>query len=586
MSTALKTLIARNVPWWLVVAIGVSCVALGGVLIADPFRSLSVLAWLVATALVVSGVGELASSGTASRPWLARLVGVVWIAGGVLAVAWPGLAIRAVATVAGIALLVGGAIKVLSAITGRGDERFILGLSGLTNAIVGILALSWPDATVLVLAVLFGIGMLVFGFGQVGVGLKLRGGAEEPWDQKRQWPRWLRLSGTVVAFLLALGGMAISVAIDRAEPAEPGEFYTAPSPLPDGPLGTIIGSDVIESYRPGATTYRVLYKSTGYDGEPTAVSGIVVVPDGEAPAGGRKVIAYTHGTTGVASNCAPSLTSSDSHPLFFEGGDALLDAGYVIAASDYQGLGTPSPHPYLVGASEGMNELDSVRAARNLPQAEAGSDVVVWGHSQGGHASLFTGQLASTYAPELRLLGVAAGAPVPNLIDLFKVNIETKIGKILIAMALHSWERVYDTADLEQIVTPAARPSIARIAQNCLYSQQQILASVPSALLLGFTFLHRPIWEAEPWKTIAKTNTPGAERIDVPVLIVQGGEDHIVDPKVTEQFAQQLCTQGETVALRLYPGVGHLNTGHDAAPDVAAWIADRFAGKPPPTRCS
>jgi acetyl esterase/lipase len=152
-------------------------------------------------------------------------------------------------------------------------------------------------------------------------------------------------------------------------------------------------------------------------------------------------------------------------------------------------------------------------------------------------------------------------------------------------MALRSWEHVYDAADLEQIVTPAARPSIARIARNCLYKQKQILASVPSALLLGFTFLHSPVWETEPWKTIAEENTPGASPIDAPVLVVQGGGDHIVDPQVTERFVEQLCAKGETAALRLYPGVGHLNTGHDAAPDVAAWITGRFAAEPAPTTC-
>ena len=71
-----------------------------------------------------------------------------------------------------------------------------------------------------------------------------------------------------------------------------------------------------------------------------------------------------------------------------------MEAGYVIAATDYQGLGTRGPHPYLVGESEGVGALDSVRAARNLEEADASADFVVWGESQGGQASLFTGQLA------------------------------------------------------------------------------------------------------------------------------------------------------------------------------------------------
>ena len=170
------------------------------------------------------------------------------------------------------------------------------------------------------------------------------------------------------------------------------------------------------------------------------------------------------------------------HPLFFEGGAALLDAGYVIAASDYQGLGAlPAPTRTSSGVVGGHQRTRLGSGGARASGGRGEPNFVVWGHSQGGHASLFTGRLASTYAPELRLLGVAAGAPVPNLVDLFKVNIETQIGKVLIAMALQSWERVYDAADLDQIVTPSARPSIARIARNCLYNQRQILASVPSA---------------------------------------------------------------------------------------------------------
>ena len=224
------------------------------------------------------------------------------------------------------------------------------------------------------------------------------------------------------------------------------------------------------------------------------------------------MIAYTHGTVGVASNCAPSLvTREDEQPLFVEGGAAFLAAGYVVAASDYQGLGTPGPHPYLVGDSEGMNELDIVRAAHNLAAAHAGTDFAVWGHSQGGRA-LFTAARGQLRPRASTLVGVAAGGPVPNLIDLFKLNVKTTVGKVLIAMALQSWATVYDDAQLDQIVTPVARPIVSRIASNCLYSPNQILASLPGALALGLSFLHTPPWEAKPWKTIAQDNTPGNTR--------------------------------------------------------------------------
>jgi len=86
------------------------------------------------------------------------------------------------------------------------------------------------------------------------------------------------------------------------------------------------------------------------------------------------VIAFTHGTVGVATNCSPSLQGPDALGVY-EGLDELLAAGYVLAAIDYQGLGTPGPHPCLVGRAEGMNALDSVRAAHELAQAHAGTDL-------------------------------------------------------------------------------------------------------------------------------------------------------------------------------------------------------------------
>ena len=491
---AVKALISRRLPWWLVLALGLACVLIGAWLTVKPFDSLSVLVWLIAAAFVVSGVAEVASAESTARPWLSRIVGLGWIVAGVLVAAWPAITVTALTIAVGIALVAGGAAKVFAALSESGDERFVLATVGLASVVFGVLALSWPAVTVLVLAVVFGVRTIVFGLGQIALAMRMRranvDGSDPAAVSARRWPTWLRMTGAAASLVVALGLLAVSVAVHRAQPGDPGPFYTAPAPLPEGPLGTIVRSEVVEGYIDGATTYRVLYTSTGYDGNRTAVSGLIFVPNGPAPAGGRKVLAYTHGTVGVASRCAPSLRPADEAPVSVEGAKAFLDAGYVIAATDYQGMGPPGPHPYLVGTSEGMNALDSVRAARNLPEAGAGSDFAVWGHSQGGHASLFTGHLAASYAPELNLVGVAAGAPVPDLIGLFRVNLDTTAGKVLISMALEMWSKVYD-ASLSTILTTGARPLVAEIARNCLYGPEQLLASVPAALALNLSFLER-----------------------------------------------------------------------------------------------
>jgi acetyl esterase/lipase len=373
------------------------------------------------------------------------------------------------------------------------------------------------------------------------------------------------------------------LALRASSPARPGPFYAVPSPLPRGPAGTIIRKQLIPNFYPGAKAYRVLYKSTGLNGRPAAVSGLIVVPTGPPPRRGRKVIAFTHATVGLASSCAPSVQQGGAVQVI-EGLGQFIAAGYVVAATDYLGLGTPGPPPYLLGPVEAMGALDSVRAAHRLRQAHAGVEFAVWGHSAGGQASLFTAELAPSYAPELRLAGVAAGAPMPDLVSLFKVNVATTAGRVLIALALYSWEHVYDDPGIEQIVAPAARGAIAAIASQCLYGSQ-ILGGAAGADAVSLTLTHGPPWKRPPWNAILAQNTPGTLPIAAPILLTQGGADKIVPAPVTERFAKQLCARGERVDLRLYPSAEHLEAGVLVAPDVASWIAERFAGKPAPSSC-
>jgi uncharacterized membrane protein HdeD (DUF308 family) len=84
-------------------------------------------------------------------------------------------AIRRLAVVLGIALVLGGGVKIAGAFFGGGDERLILGLVWLTSVVVGLLVLSWPSATVLVLTLVVGVGTALFGFGQIALAVKLRG---------------------------------------------------------------------------------------------------------------------------------------------------------------------------------------------------------------------------------------------------------------------------------------------------------------------------------------------------------------------------------------------------------------------------
>jgi acetyl esterase/lipase len=384
-------------------------------------------------------------------------------------------------------------------------------------------------------------------------------GAEAPLSERRRFAR------PILAAAMALMASEASLA---AEPAS---------------AGKLISAEVIPGAPESARAYRIFYWSTGLEGKPVEVSGVVIVPPGPPPPGGRPVVAWAHPTTGVVSRCAPSL----AHVVFrsIQGLRPMLDRGYVVAATDYPGLGTPEVHPYLVGDSEAHALLDSVRAAKAIPEAAASAQFAVWGHSQGGQAALFTGIEAAHYAPELKLVGVAAAAPATDLAQLMSDDLGTGGGNNITAMTLWSWARVYG-AQIANVVTPQAEPVIDRLTKLCIERWFDILTRREPTRALEKSFLRvdSPA-DQEPWRRLLEENSPGPVPSDIPVFLAQGSADGLVRPSVTEAYRERLCRNGNRVQFVLLPGVGHAFIARDVADAAVAWMAARFAGEPAPTNC-
>ncbi len=360
-------------------------------------------------------------------------------------------------------------------------------------------------------------------------------------------------------------------------------FYHATAQELVGPPGSLIRSEPMMFAPAGAQAYRVLYRSVGMRGEPIAVSGVIVVPPGPAPSGGRPIVAWAHPTTGVVPHCAPSLAIFVFQQM--AGLRQLIEQGAVVAATDYPGLGTAGPHPYLVGDSEARAVIDSVRAARSLPGVGDGNSFAVWGHSQGGQASLYTGLIAKAYAPELRLVGVSAAAPATSLVTLMGDDFKSSGGKNLTAMTLWSWSRVYG-APIDKVVVPEAMPTVDRLSNECIESIFDILERRQTEKPLEQHFLSVPsIATVEPWRSLAMRNTPGTLSPQIPLFLAQGTTDNIVRPEVTRAYMQRQCKAGGKVAMMWVPNVGHGFVARDSADAAVAWMMDRFAGRPAPSDC-
>jgi len=363
------------------------------------------------------------------------------------------------------------------------------------------------------------------------------------------------------------------------------DFYTATTAeIAGGRPGTVIRTEILNGTPEGATAYRMLYRSLGLDGKPTAVSGIAIVPSGPVPPGGRAIVAWAHPTTGVQPQCGPSRSGGIFQSI--QGLRAMIARGYIVAATDYPGLGAPGTHPYLIGASEGRSVIDSVRAARQLAGASAGRRFAVWGHSQGGHAALFTGILAKRLAPELDLVGVAAAAPATELRPLLADDIDTDGGRNLTAMTLWSWTRVYK-APLTKVIYEQAIPVVDALAADCIESLPDILRRLRPTRALERKFLVDEDFAARaPWHSLLDRNSPGLVPRGIPIFLAQGTDDTLVRPQVTRDYAGKLCRAGSSVRFEALRGVGHLPAAEDSAAAAVDWMEQRFKGAPPPSDCA
>lgn len=363
-------------------------------------------------------------------------------------------------------------------------------------------------------------------------------------------------------------------------PEEPGAFYAPPAALPDQPGALLRAEPGAPGVPAGARGWRILYATRGAGGAPAAASAVVVAPADPRP-GPLPVVAYAHGTTGVAPGCAPSLTDD---PLFEL--PALAQApgrGWAVVATDYPGLGTPGPHAYLDGPAAGRAVLDAVRAAGRIPGGpELSPRVALWGVSQGGHATLFAAQLAPSYAPGLEIVGAAPAEPPTDLATLLARASGTG-GRVLTALAVASWAAVYPELSLEEALAGRAEALVRTVARRCLIGPSRFAAAAGAALLperlLDIDLTADPRWAAR-----LAANTP-SEPIRAPLLVTQGGADALVLPEVTRAHARARCARGERVELRTYPGATHLTLPAAASPAILDWTGARFAGAPVSPGC-
>ncbi len=384
--------------------------------------------------------------------------------------------------------------------------------------------------------------------------------------------------------------VALIVGLTACDPPFPTEdpFYRPPSPLPAGSPGDIISTrgvplrDLLaQDPATDVTSHQVMYRSVDALGNPMAVTGSVIVPKRAwTGPGTRPLVAYAVGTRGVGDMCPPSYTLTQGAD--YEGPiiRSLLDQGWAVAVTDYEGLGTPGLHTYMVGPSQGHAVLDVARAALKLPEAglPANTPIGLMGYSQGGGAAGWAAELAGSYAPELVIKGSVLGG-VPG--DL-AATADLLDGTFFVAFALMAamgLDAAYPELDLDAFLNERGRALIAKSQEMCLVDVAGFvnLIDVSFSRIEDYVTtnpLDTPAWQARLNETELGRAAPSA-----PVFQYHGAVDQIVPFKQAAELRRTWCNKGTRVTWSVLPAE-HVLGLVQGPPLGIPWLKARFAGVP------
>lgn len=512
-------------------------------------------------------------------------LGLVVLLTSALSTLWsmlPGVGPVVAAFLIGAGLVLYGVYSTIRAFRTESDERLAAVLAAIASILVGAVAFSWPVFTLTIFRLVFGGWLLFYGIRAIAV-LLIRRRKTKPASKRAVWVHTIAAGlSLILAALLAFGS---NLALGGTLQPAPGPFYAAPASVPSE-HGKLIRSEPLNVGVPkGAEAWKILYTTTHFDGTPAVSSGVIIAP-AERGSDPLPLITVAHGTTGIATGCAPSLSQT---PFVDGAGTALeemvVDHGWAAVISDYIGLGTSGTHPYLIGDAEARNVLDASLAAQEFSELSLSERTVIWGHSQGGQGALWTGQEAGSYAPELTVLGIAAFAPATDLLGLAKAVKNEAAGKVVSAYIASTWENIYPELDLAKTLTPGSKGGVDRIQGLC-FNGQDVISAVLSGTQIPNQLFPDSALNGALGKKLSAQEPVGP--FPAPVMVAQGLADPLVKPELQSKWVEARCAAGEEIDFREFKGLGHVDlvaANSPLTPEIVSWTLDRWDGKPATPNC-
>ena len=386
----------------------------------------------------------------------------------------------------------------------------------------------------------------------------------------------LVLSSAALADEVMPKSRAEALAMEARDALPLTRFYEPPYPLKPAPPGTLIRSEPFAGYElpKGASAVRILYHSRALNGQDVAASGVVLIPAGAPPREGWPVIAWAHGTSGVARMCAPSLMKDIEYGD--EGLMPMVAAGFAVVATDYAGLGTPGPHQYDNKIPQANDVVYSIPAA-HAAVPELGRKWVAIGHSQGGVAVWGVAELESSlndpyYAGAISVAGdMNYEAYMAHDAQTFDPTTD-----LYWPFTAFGIKASYPSFDVSRMLTA---PAMARYkdvtTKGCWYYGYAAFAEI------GKQSVVRPGWDKPPEIHRYQQDSRSANKpIRGPLLVLAGDDDMSVAIVNIASGVREACRLGLPIEYVHRPGLDHDPLMQQTTSEQLAWVRDRLAGKP------
>lgn len=396
---------------------------------------------------------------------------------------------------------------------------------------------------------------------------------------------------TLIALLAACAALAPTSAnaLQIVPNTDPGGFYsTVPAPSSEAPGAVLSVQDVPAGVLDGVVeAKRFSYASTHPTGRTVPVTGIVMVPS--APwtgPGGRPVALVAPGTQGAGDACAPSKLIGYGAEYEELPVSVLLQRGFAVAMTDYQGIGTPGAHTYMNRFAQGAAVLDMGRAITQLgiPGIDASTRQVTWEYSQGGGASAAAAEMHASYAPDVNLVaGFGGGVPADLLTTARSLE-----GSPLIGAVGYAVTGLYEVhPELQQMVESTLNDAgVAWLHQggsDCIFETFATMPVPDSSIYTRSGQRITDVLAEEQFRPYFEEQRLGTVAPDIPMFIMQGTNDDIIPAAQAREMVSGWRERGAAVDYQEDPAPllvrmqGHEGPLASSFEPAFAWVMGRLA---------